>query len=387
MKPDILPSTYLTYYPRKSTRNMIKWILRQYIRMHTPTSVPTSDEELDAAYLKYTSSKTDSEIAADIITYPQKLFKLGLSPMTVKQRVSIIDRYFDDACNFHISGNQKRLRNLGLRGAHPVSSETTLTSAIIKTLLMHSDIRMRALILVLSSSGMRIGEALALRTTDIDFESTPVKLRLRAETTKNGMPRTAFITDEAAEAVGVWLGIREDTLALSRARHTTRMPEESDPASVFPYSRVTESTRLIRVTKRAGYYSPDTQTRHNAVHFHSFRKWFLTQFKLAGGNVTVAECLAGHSGYLDLSYRRITDDELAEEYKKVLPRLTIDTPDDYFECKIKNADEIAKLQINSAQQQAIINRLLQELENVKRNQGRLSLTSGTVLPSSDIDID
>jgi hypothetical protein len=67
--------------------------------------------------------------------------------------------------------------------------------------------------------------------------------------------------------------------------------------------------------------------------------------------------------------------------------LTSDTPDDYFECKIKNADEIAKLQINSAQQQAIINRLLQELENVKHNQGRLSLTSGTVLPSSDIDID
>ena len=386
MKPDMLPSTYLTYYPKKNTRTIIQWVLRQYIRMYSPTSVPASVEELDAAYLKYTDSKTDSEIAADIIAYPQKLFELGLSSMTVKQRVSIVDRYFDDACNFRISGNQKRLRNLGLRGARPVSIETTLTSAIIKTLLMHSDIRMRALILVLSSSGMRIGEALALRTADIDFETNPVKLRLRAETTKNGTSRTVFITDEATEALRVWLGIREDTMRLSQARHPGK-PVIEDDSRIFPYSRGTETVRLCRVTQRAGYYSPDPQTRRNAVHFHSFRKWFLTQFKLAGGNVTVAECLAGHSGYLDLSYRRITDDELAEEHKKVLPRLTIDTPDDYFECKIKNADEIAKLQINSAQQQAIINRLLQELENVKRNQGRLPLTSGTVLPSSDIDID
>jgi len=386
MKLDIVPSVYISYYPKKSTQKAIMWVLRQYIRIYAPSVTYTSLDELDAAYQNYIDSKSDSEIAADIVAYPRKLYDLGLSPVTIKNKVSITDRFFADACNFHISGNQKRLRNIGLRQARPISNETTLTSAMIKTLLAHSDIRMRALILVLSSSGMRIGEALQLRTDDFEFGANPVKLKLRAEITKNGLPRTVFITDEAAEAVRVWLGIREDTLALSYARHP-ELRQSVDPALAFPYGRTNETVRLIRVTQRAGCYSPDSQTGHNAVHFHSFRKWFLTQFKLAGGNTTVAECLAGHSGYLDLSYRRITDDELAEEYKKVLPRLTIDTPDDYFECKIKNADEIAKLQINSAQQQAIINRLLQELENVKRNQGRLSLTSGTVLPSSDIDID
>ena len=389
MKLEIPPTIYLGYYPKKSSRGTIQGVLLDFIRTSTNREDLTKND-IDAAYQTYTATKTDEEIAGDLITYPRKLQELGRSPVTIKTRVSIVDRFFEDVCSFKLAGNQKRLRALGLQKARPVSEEITVTTAIIRQLLTYSDNRMKALILVLISSGMRIGEALNMRTADIDFESEPVRISLHGEHTKNGLSRVVFISDEAAEALKVWLGIREDTLALSYARHP-ELRQSVDPTLVFPYGRTNETVRLIRVTQRAGCYSPDAKTNHNGIHFHSFRKYFLTQFKLAGGNTTIAECLAGHSGYLDLSYRRIPEEELAGEYLRVMPRLTVNVPEDYYECKIRQADEIARLQINSTQQQATINRLLQELEalkgGIKDGHPGIVLATGGISPKDNIEID
>jgi len=61
----------------------------------------------------------------------------------------------------------------------------------------------RTLLLVLTSGGMRIGEAAQLRVRDIDFEAAkPAALvHLRAETTKTDTARDVFISDEAVQAV------------------------------------------------------------------------------------------------------------------------------------------------------------------------------------------
>ncbi len=385
MNLEIPPSVYLECYSKKSTRGMVAGVLLKYIRITEKN--PVNLENLDEAYSRYTSSKTDSEIAADILTYPRKLQALKQSPMTVRTNVSVIDRYFADACNYQMSGNHKRLRNVGLQKNHPISREISITQQIIKQLLSHSDTRMRALILVLCSSGLRIGETLSLTFRDVDLNSKPIKITLQGEYTKNGIPRIAYISDEAGDALRAWLSVRDETKRISLLKHTHIKQDFGNDNRIFPYTRENETVRLLRLTKLCGQFAPDEQTRRNAVHFHSFRKFFITQFKLAGGNVTAAECLAGHSGYLDMAYRRIPEDELAAEYLRAMPKLTINVPDDYFECKIKQADEIAKLQINSAQQQAVINRLLQELEHVKNNQQRLSITSGTMLPSNRVDTD
>ncbi len=54
-------------------------------------------------------------------------------------------------------------------------------------------------ILVAIASGMRIGEIVQLKISDIDFESRPTKIRIRADTTKTKQSRETFLTNEATK--------------------------------------------------------------------------------------------------------------------------------------------------------------------------------------------
>ncbi len=62
---------------------------------------------------------------------------------------------------------------------------------------MHTDSRGKALVTMLASSGMRVGEFLTLRVKDIDLSKNPATVRLRAEVTKDRQARYCFISDEA----------------------------------------------------------------------------------------------------------------------------------------------------------------------------------------------
>ena len=55
----------------------------------------------------------------------------------------------------------------------------------------------RALYSVLISSGMRLGEALSLTKQDIHFNENPVRVTIRAETTKTKEGRETYISSEA----------------------------------------------------------------------------------------------------------------------------------------------------------------------------------------------
>ncbi|MDG6929188.1 MAG: tyrosine-type recombinase/integrase, partial [Nitrososphaerota archaeon] len=79
-----------------------------------------------------------------------------------------------------------------------------LTTEMIRRLLVYGkpNKNMRALILVLVSSGMRLAEALSIRVRDIDLKSRPAKVHIRAEYSKTKRDRHVFISDEAVEAVG-----------------------------------------------------------------------------------------------------------------------------------------------------------------------------------------
>ena len=59
----------------------------------------------------------------------------------------------------------------------------------------------KALFLLLSSSGMRLGEVLRLKPENIGLSSDPIRVNIRGNTTKSGNRRWAFISDEAGEAI------------------------------------------------------------------------------------------------------------------------------------------------------------------------------------------
>ena len=75
-------------------------------------------------------------------------------------------------------------------------------------------------------------------------------------------------------------------------------------------------------TVRAGYTERDRRTGRYKVHFHLWRKYFLTQAK-RHANSAYVESWAGHSGYLASSYHRPSDEEDRAEYLKCELDITI----------------------------------------------------------------
>ena len=82
------------------------------------------------------------------------------------------------------------------------------TKAMLKKILNYADLKSRAMILFLISSGARIGETLQLKKEDFDFEADPPKAHIRRDYTKGGVgERTVFFSYEAKDAIKDWLAI------------------------------------------------------------------------------------------------------------------------------------------------------------------------------------
>jgi site-specific recombinase XerD len=59
--------------------------------------------------------------------------------------------------------------------------------------------------LILASGGMRITDAAALRNMDIDFETMPTKVKIRAKYAKTRVAREIYISDEATSYLKEYL--------------------------------------------------------------------------------------------------------------------------------------------------------------------------------------
>ncbi|MFA4973956.1 MAG: tyrosine-type recombinase/integrase [bacterium] len=202
---------------------------------------------------------------------------------------------------------------------------------------------LKALVLVLASSGMRLGEALALTMADVDLDASPAIVWVRRsgsrKVPKSGQRRVTFITSEATEALKQWLDYRPTWLANKAAfvEKRTRIVRDEDGTErkvsnlrnferircdaatekrIFPCCRQDVTDDFYAALKRATgseYIDPDTG-RH-LVHLHSFRTFFNVALKSAGGNAhIIAEQLIGHRGYLGGAYDKMTVEKKAEFY-------------------------------------------------------------------------
>ena len=212
--------------------------------------------------------------------------------------------------------------------------DKVMTATVIDTALKELDIKGRALILTLASSGARLNEILTLKICDVDFESNPVKLTLR--NTKNKQTRFTFITTEAAQTVREWLEKRDKYLEGASRRNAGLVragicgEKDTKTDLLFPLTDSAVNALWENALKAAGLYSQDEQTGRNQYRIHSLRKFFISQLSMAGQK-TLAEHLAGHNGYLDGSYRRIDEEAAGKAYLAVQHVLTIGIPPEFRE--------------------------------------------------------
>jgi integrase len=245
--------------------------------------------------------------------FEAELDRRGLSPRSINGYVNRVRQYF--AYNDVVLDKSVFRVKVGLpRVIEPDDRAPTVEE--VRQILAWGKLRTKALILVLASSGMRLGEAIRLRVRDVDFNSRPVRVKLSPKVaSKTGEGRTAYISDEAAGYLRRYLGHRigegEAWVFPSEADETRHMSEDRAWRTI------------IQCVEKAGLGKDKETTIHGRrrIHPHSFRKLFFSRVVGVIGE-TAAHAMMGHGSYLKTYYKR-TEEERARDYLKCVPHLTV----------------------------------------------------------------
>ena len=297
---------FLARYKSKSTQTTYGCLLRRYFSFHNidPDSYCDNGRNYQEDVERFFKTMEKA---------PAKTFNVT---------ASVIKKFLmrnDVELKGYIWEDLKNLRT----GSKPVTIDKAPTNQQLKEILLHGDIKTRAIGLMLSSSGMRIGEITKIQLDDIDWDSKPVKINIRANYTKSGNKRYVFISHEAAEALNQWLNVRDKYIKDSwNRRSLNKTFSKKNDKRVFPISPVLVRFLWNNCLEKAGYDKLDKTTKRHEMHIHVLRKFFLSLMKLEIPEV-VAEALAGHDAYLSEAYRRYSEKQMAEYYMKGVNSLLV----------------------------------------------------------------
>ncbi len=251
------------------------------------------------------------------------------------------------------------------------SVEMDMDVLTIRTIISHMDIKGKALILTLASSGMRIGEALSITLEDIHLNEEPPSIDIRGENTKNKNLRFTFISTEAKESLVEWLKVRDRYLEASINKNKGLIDsgisgsKTIDDNRLFPFSEGTVSQIWTNALEKAEFKFVDRGTHRLQLRIHQLRKFFLSQLKL-GCPAEIVEALAGHEGYLTEAYRRYTRKQMSEFYIKNEHLLYINMPEDVG--KIRTEFRVEMDETNSIVKGLVLENqsLKQMMDNVRQ---------------------
>ena len=197
--------------------------------------------------------------------------------------------------------------------------EIPLTKEMILYVLHNSNSKLQAAILIALSNGLRIGELVQLKLSDIDFDSNPTKISVRGNATKTRQSRETYITPEATNALKDYLsryfGWTENNSKLIDPYifgSTTGKGRKSKLPGFNVETAKLSLQMLLRTHVRSiSNLDVDNENGYKAIHFHAFRKFFRTTVGNAVGR-DYAEALMGHGFYMYTYY------QLPEEKKKLI---------------------------------------------------------------------
>jgi integrase len=163
------------------------------------------------------------------------------------------------------------------------------------------DVRDRAMVMVLLRTGMRIGELLATRVDDVLLGERKI---LIFEAEKNRVGRVVYLSDDAMDALGGWLRIRDARRAfLFYGQGRDTLSYTSARSMFFQY--------LLKAGLSDKGYS-----------LHSLRHSFATELLNAGMRLECLQVLLGHQSLqMTRRYARLSDRTREEEYFRAMARI------------------------------------------------------------------
>jgi len=330
-----------------STKSTYKTALNQFKNF----AYQDYNQELDKLLENISAKILDPiDVLDDFFTYLTKVKagkKTGYSNSSIRTYIIVAKEFLNDVgCKIYSEDLRQKFR---LPKKTSVLEEG-LTKEQISQILRLANYRLASVILVACSSGMRIGEIIQLKLSDIDFTTKPVTIRIRAETAKTREGRITHISSEASKALKDFLikvqpqRQNEDYLYLvdyqkrmkelkANAKKNTGLLEQRIKENLetmsqddLHYQNVNMTkhnfeNQLGRIIQNIPELNKKSDNGRYQVHFHAFRYFFKTQVTDAHQS-DFAESLMGHKSIKLVYYKQNTKARI-RTYLEIEHALTI----------------------------------------------------------------
>jgi len=221
----------------------------------------------------------------------------GMQPSTVSSRLRHLYaflRYLVDREVAHPDLLKRKLR-VKVPEALPRALDPGDVQELLAVIQQSRD---RALILVLLRTGMRIGELLATKMSEVNLREKQIIIR---EAQKTRVGRVAYLSADACEALTAWV-------------------HQRDPAKerlFYGQGRLRLSYTAARM--RFAKYLDEAGLGHKGYSLHCLRHTCATELLNAGMRLECLQQLLGHSRIeMTRRYARLTDNTRREEYFRAM---------------------------------------------------------------------
>lgn len=223
-------------------------------------------------------------------------------------------------------------------------SDRAYTYEEIKKLLDISDLRMKSVILLMASSGIRIGAIPLLKLRNLEKIDLIYKITVYEGSNEQYF---TFCTPECTNYIDSYLEYRTkngelltkdsflirdqfDSTDLEQVRNRSKAVALSTLKVIIHKKLIKSGIKVVDHTKHIRKEVPES---------HGFRKLFTTMVINSKVNPEIREMLLGHKIGLTSCYYRPTQEEMLNEYLKALDRLTINE-----ENRLKRKVEILEIE-------------------------------------------
>lgn len=285
-----------------------------------------------------------------IVKYLMSQREKGLSFNSIKLNLHAIYHFYEMN---DVPLNKKKINMF--KGEFIKTVDRAYTHEEIKRILDVSDLRMKSIILLMASSGMRIGAIPLLKLRNIEMINSIYKITLYEGSNEEYF---TFCTPECTSFLNAYLQFRskngeklhKDSFLIRDQFDITDLEQIRNKSKGITLNtiKVLVNTILIRsgvksVNRTPGY------SRKEVSRSHGFRKFFTTQLVNSEVNPEIREMLLGHKIGLASCYYRPTQEKMYQEYQKAFDSLTINE-ENRLKLELEQRVQIEKTQIEKLKQ-------------------------------------
>jgi integrase len=312
------PNTPDTHFPPVQTVDLFSETIRsEATKASYKQSLRQFQEETG---FKLTPKTKATRLQKVTIQYIVHLKHKGTSYSRINGIVSAIQKFADV---HEIELKMKKIRSFMPEHVRVVQ-DRAYTKEEIRTLVENANPRVKALILLFVSTGIRAGAVPSLKIKHLSrLPDGCYKIKVYAGSVK--YEYGVFLTIEATRAIDQYLKTRElKGETLSPNAPLIRKEFSSGDEKVEGISRNTVARLVEEVALRTGIRTKSGGKRQEIELVHGFRKYFDTSLKRVKIDNDIINLLMwGHAKGLQANYMRLKEEEIYTEFKRAEPLLTI----------------------------------------------------------------